>query len=113
MIIACITGIFLSDSPSDCKTLIQIKDMFKRGDSYRIMLWSKSFNAFSLNPITGAGLGNYRFARHIYSHNEVLQLIVETGTVGLGGFLVVFFYLFKKIQRQYAGVTDKKRKVLH
>jgi hypothetical protein len=52
LIIACTTSILLSDSASDGKTLIQIKDMFKRGDSYRIMLWSKSFNAFSLNPIT-------------------------------------------------------------
>jgi len=113
LIIACTTSILLSDSASDGKTLIQIKDMFKRGDSYRIMLWSKSFNTFSVTPVTGIGLGNYRFARHIYAHNDVIQLIVETGTVGLGGFLVFIFFLFKKIQRQYAGVTDRERKVLH
>ncbi len=112
-IIALFIGIFISDKATDGKTFIQIIDMFKRTDSYRLMLWIKAVNAFSLNPILGIGLGNYRLDWHIYVHNEILQMLVETGIIGLSGFLFFLFFVFKKIQQQYVSIHSVERKMLY
>jgi O-antigen ligase len=111
-ITALVIGIFISEKTTDGKTFIQIIDMFERADSDRLMIWREAINALSLNPLNGSGLGNYRLAWHIYVHNEILQMLVETGIIGLSGFLFFLFFVFKKIQQQYVTIHSVERKAL-
>ena len=63
-------------------------------------------------PFLGTGIGTYHMYRHSYpeailisrtdsfvdSHNVYVQLLAETGIVGFLIFILVFYFLFKKIK---------------
>jgi O-antigen ligase len=114
--VLCITtlvaGVLLSNIISDGKTFRQINNMVERSDSHRLMLWGKTINTFYSNPLTGVGLGNYSFPYHIYVHNEVLQMVAETGIIGTGGFLLFLFFVFKHSIQQYFHNYSLEIKVL-
>jgi O-antigen ligase len=70
--------------------------------------WTVAWRIFSRHPVVGVGIGNYRFTESRYVlepgklaqvrliaeerlvvHNAYLQLLAETGVVGLAAFLIV------------------------
>jgi O-antigen ligase len=102
----------VSDSVTGGKTFEQVADMFQRADSYRFMLWDKTVEIFSLHPVTGTGLGNFQIRWYVYAHNEVLQMLVETGIIGLSGFLIFMAVLSKKIKQYYQGISNRKLKIM-
>jgi O-antigen ligase len=112
LVTASITGVIVSDSYTGGKTFEQIADMFQRADSYRFQLWGKTISTFSLHPLTGTGLGNFQIKWYVYAHNEVLQMLVETGMAGLGGFLIFMIVLSRKIKRNSGITTDRKLKIM-
>jgi O-antigen ligase len=70
-----------------------IAGMFNKDVTFtgRVYLWDAAFKAIKENPIFGVG-DNYKVLRKIYtlwwqelaySHNEILDVIVRTGYVGL------------------------------
>ena len=71
-------------------------DMKDNSASHRIVLWKQAFQNFLENPIIGVGLGAYPHAvdksadyrKPIYVHNTFLDILVESGVIG------VFFFLF-------------------
>jgi hypothetical protein len=113
IIAAFIAGLFIADKVTDGRSVAQLISMFERDDSSRLMLAGKTIDIFSLHPVTGVGLGNYRFVKHIYVHNEILQMLGETGVIGLSGFIVFLFFVLRKLRQQYMNVRSAELKVLH
>jgi O-antigen ligase len=112
LVTASVIAGMVSDSFTGGKTFEQVADMFQRADSYRFMLWDKTVNIFSSHPVTGTGLGNFQIRWYVYAHNEVLQMLVETGITGLSGFLIFMLVLSKKIKRYSQSIHNGKLKVM-
>ncbi len=83
----------------------------KGGDAQRFRFWGIAINMFKTSPIIGCGLGLFmdNFAKYSqshpqYTHNCYLQLLAETGILGLGAFLWfignVLVTGLKRIRRQ-------------
>ncbi len=76
----------------------------------RLSLWKVGFAIFKSNPINGIGPRGYRHVFHEYSstdnywftdppqthpHLLMLEIMVETGAIGLFGYLILLFLLIK------------------
>ncbi len=62
--------------------------------SGRILLWSAAINGWLSNPLFGNGWGTFYYLwpggnRSIYAHNELLQILHDTGIIGLTLFLIL------------------------
>ena len=69
----------------------------------RLQIWAFTLNDFTSNLFFGVGFGNFReYLQSDYlSHNLYLQVLVETGIVGIALFLLLIFgplTLFRKSQ---------------
>ena len=72
----------------------------------RISMWKASKNIIMDNPVVGVGLGQYgkvyqekyylekRFQKYNHPHNNILKIWIETGTVGVIGFLLMTLFIF-------------------
>lgn len=64
------------------------------GDSHRFEIWRISFSIFKKSPLVGTGIGLFMDRLPVleigpqYAHNCYLQILVETGIVGLLSFLL-------------------------
>lgn len=56
--------------------------------SSRVALYKSAWNDFIESPILGKGIGNYNHYRHSYPHNIILELLAETGLLGLALFFI-------------------------
>lgn len=86
------------------------QEAFGRDAAVRLLLWATALNLFTHSPIIGVGWGNFigLYDSYLKSfsdmippgvfaiHNIYLQLLAETGVVGLGA----FFYLVIRAWRQ-------------
>lgn len=66
----------------------------KGGDAGRFSMWKSAIAIFESSPVIGCGLGlfmdkvaSYGTTSSQYAHNCYLQILAETGILGLGGFL--------------------------
>lgn len=85
---------------------------------WRVQVWSMNFKEFLKHPIIGYGIGSsniigqerggYLFA----PHNDYLRLMVETGLLGWGAFLVVIISLFRFFFRKYRSSIGAKEGIL-
>ncbi|WP_169744201.1 O-antigen ligase family protein [Knoellia aerolata] len=56
----------------------------------RFDIWATAIETFRANPVIGVGLRNFEWRGDFaYAHNWVLQLMAETGLVGLGVFVLI------------------------
>jgi O-antigen ligase len=80
----------------------------------RYVIWGEAYHLFQSHPVLGIGMGNFREKYdpnviHISSgavdvHNLYLQLLTETGVIGLAVFLLLCGNLLKrhlKLMRQF------------
>jgi putative inorganic carbon (HCO3(-)) transporter len=74
--------------------------------AHRPRLWKVALKIAGDHPLTGSGLNTYsviapryesRDGDGIYAHNSYLQMLAETGCLGLGTFLFVLYVLFKTV----------------
>lgn len=85
-------------------SLIPLGPTLLDSDSYslftRLDAWLILLNIIQVSPVLGLGFGNYRFYTPLYrirgwsvqfnSHNNYLDIVAQTGLVGLGCFLWLF-----------------------
>ena len=81
------------------KGLTRIMKFLNRGfvDEGRSNLFSQSIDAFLESPVIGNGIGSIFFYLHTYSHNLFLDILSETGLIGLIIFTIVFVIFIRKI----------------
>lgn len=109
--------------------------VWKEGMTNRIMLYKSAYNMIKDHPVRGIGIGNFRLRLPEYrgrliryqqryfdsdnldsqidknTHNEFLQVWVETGIFGFAAFMLLLAALFKDWLAIYANLADYKRKV--
>lgn len=74
----------------------------KSGDRGRSLLWMYAVDIFKGSPLLGAGLGGYfALTGEAYPHNFFLELLAETGIVGL---LVSVLFLIIHLSKNSAGL---------
>lgn len=61
-------------------------------DKHRVSLAKEAYAAFLDRPIFGHGIGSVIYELGFYSHNFILDFMVE---MGLGGTLIVLFFLWR------------------
>lgn len=91
--------------------------------SSRVELWKNSLEIFKENPIIGCGFGdlqsallkrknkidNKKILKLTHAHNNILDVLTTSGIVGLSGFLLFWFFIFKDIFCEIKNSnTDKK-----
>jgi putative inorganic carbon (HCO3(-)) transporter len=79
----------------------------KGGDAGRFAIWSTAISIFKDSPLIGCGVGlfmdnfsKYGGAGYQYAHNCYLQILAETGILGLASFLWIIGETFLKGCRQ-------------
>jgi len=80
------------------KGLTRIIKFFNRGfvDEGRSNLFSQSIETFLESPLIGNGIGSIFFYLHSYSHNLFLDILSETGLIGLVFFALLLLYFIRK-----------------
>lgn len=83
----------------------------------RLLMWKTTFNMIKDKPILGSGIGTFKMNYLNYqakilkdnpyyikfsgnareAHNEYLQMWAELGIVGLGLFLLIFYFFYKTV----------------
>ena len=84
------------------------------GNSFSTRKWLryKAFDLFKENPLFGVGIGQFRFYAadygvDMYSHNNYLEILANTGIIGfLIYYIPIFILLFKSIRG--SNCLDKK-----
>lgn len=87
----------------------------------RVVIYEGAWHAFVASPVIGRGIGNfvefypaYRSPDYWMSrsedlvphaHNEFLEILSETGLVGILAFLWLLFVCFRSIRRSYSAAT--------
>jgi O-antigen ligase len=93
-----LTGVFVAGtadpaSPAGhvAERLRSIGDRNDRSNDHRFRSWSQALMVTERHPVLGTGLGNYAVAveerRGAYSHSTYLDVLAETGPLGLLGLL--------------------------
>lgn len=73
------------------------------GGSGRYDIWENGLELFLMNPLTGIGIYNFLnynislFGDSHYMHNTFLEVLIESGVIGAGLFLLFWFSFFIKI----------------
>ena len=86
-----------------------IFDLKNTSNNERILLWESSYNMFKDNPILGVGLGQFakeyqnnyvmpeaKYPKLGHAHNNLMQMLAETGIIGFVGFVSMFTYFIYK-----------------
>jgi len=118
-----ITLIYSTDNPLN-KSAITVSQRaistFDKQDpsiNTRLLIWKTTFNMIKDKPLLGSGIGTFKMNYLNYqaeflkdnpyyikysgkageAHNEYLQMWAELGIVGLGLFLLIFYFFYKTI----------------
>lgn len=98
----------------------------------RFLIWNITFNMIKDKPIFGSGIGTFKMNYLDYqaeflkdnpyyikysgkageAHNEYLQIGAETGMIGLGLFILIFYFFFKAIFNFYKSSKNIKDKTI-
>lgn len=91
-------------------------------NAYRFRVWQESIGIIEDFPLSGVGLGHEAFMRiypmymldreksPFHTHNSYLQILVETGIIGLLVFLWLLASYFKRGLKAVASCRDKELK---
>lgn len=95
------------------------------GDDPRIRLWRTSLEIWKDHPILGSGMASFRSQFPLYRvpgaylstahpHNDILNIMVNSGLVGLAAFASIWFFFFRLAgsARRSLPATDPRRGIL-
>ena len=110
LLIVCLSSISLSSSDGSKVIDKNYNILNLESDeslNQRLNFYSIAIELFDQKPIFGHGIGSWKyeslayrksedntFLIPYYTHNDFLQVLVETGIIGLGIYFVILFYLF-------------------
>ena len=85
----------------------------------RVVMWKAALRIFERYPVLGAGIGNYELLmykvvnpeeyggkHHLHAHSTYLEVLSETGVLGLLSFLFIFVVFFKNKFRELKEKID-------
>ena len=93
-------------------------DIVNAATSKRLPLWQTAVTAFRLNLLTGVGPRAYRYVYQDYAsaddeylsdthpHLLILEIMAETGLIGLGGYLLCLYLLVRGFIRRGARAAE-------
>lgn len=110
IVICLVSIVFWFGHEKVVKELLTVTNLSEGSPAGRLSLWKSSLAMILDNPILGTGLGTFEhiyptyrlpdlYGRAIYAHNDWLQLITETGLVGLIITLLGMAFFFVTIAR--------------
>ncbi len=119
-----LTIVILVTSFAVIPRMIKIFNVFDAGSSVpvRLEMIKEGAMAFSLNPWIGYGIGTnepvlfrlfpngyiYNFPAPI--HNAYVQMLLESGVIGLLSFILPFIYVIRQMINKYLVATNSQRK---
>lgn len=68
--------------------------------SIRTNLWEYAMDGFKQNPLLGMGEGWFEGRYHRYPHNILMEILVNTGLVGIGLFVVALIVSIRYVVRE-------------
>jgi O-antigen ligase len=91
--------------------------------SLRDYIWASSWEIFKKNPLIGLGVGNSSRAVQPYlpyffmgerkqTHNTYLEVMIDTGIVGLGLYLAIFVVFFRHTLHTIRNFEDSRQRSL-
>jgi len=112
---ACLfTGMLAMNTPFIKDRLDTITDMKYQSNSERLLLWKSAWHMFLDHPLVGIGAGNFSEVYKPYyispeakerelghAHNNFMQMLAETGAIGISTFLYMFGYILVTMYRRY------------
>lgn len=94
---------------------VNIGEVFSRGSFHsRISLYSQAITSWLNNPLVGVGFGNYKFVNlegYTYPHNIFLEILSETGIIGITLFILLIINILFNIEKQIKEYNNDKNKI--
>ena len=98
----------------------------------RLLIWRTTFKMIKGRPIFGSGIGTFRMNYLDYqaqllkenpnyikyytkageAHNEYLQMWAELGLIGLGLFLLIFYFIYRSVFKFFKRKEDTQDKLI-
>lgn len=118
VVLACGIGILRPElADRTTRRVRSILDVKEGSNEGRLVIWKKAVQVFAANPVNGIGyrrfnmrnmdLGDARYGwSFAHAHNEFLQLLAETGLIGLLAWLafkIRFLVIFFKARAHWVG----------
>jgi O-antigen ligase len=76
-----------------------------RSSLSRLILWQQAWVAMKKNCLTGVGIGNFFYLpmslNLSIAHNQLLNMLAETGIIGGAGYIVLLYFIFRILIRSY------------
>jgi len=77
----------------------------------RFILWQQALTSFKDNIITGVGVGSFFYLpmslNMSIAHNQLLNMLAETGLIGGLGYIILIYLIFRTLIRTY--IKERKR----
>jgi len=84
-----------------------------RSAQNRVEMWTYGVDMVRYNPVFGVGRGNYgKYTFRLIAHNSAVEVMGETGAVGLAAWIALLYISFKTLIRFYRQSDNAKEKAL-
>jgi O-antigen ligase len=90
---------------------IYVEGRFVGSAGERLQIWAGGLDIAREHWLFGVGPGNFAVYRGLYSHNSLVELLVETGIVGVVLYLAMFVAAYRTIRPALAGGDAAERAI--
>ncbi|QGP92681.1 O-Antigen ligase [Neomoorella glycerini] len=113
MIFLMFTVVFIISRTTIGNIIFQSFKIVGHTEEVRLNLWGAGLEVWSKTPIIGVGFGNYiNYVGMRDAHNTIIEVLVETGLIGIILFLLFFLSLFYYIINLIKKTTQEEQKRL-
>jgi O-antigen ligase len=80
---------------------------------HRVDMWAEGIEMIQDNPVFGIGKGNFvRYTGRLIAHNSAIEVMGETGLVGLFAWFGITYSGFRNLVRRYQEAESRERELL-